>query len=717
MTDNCPYTICRGIAGTGVLSTRGAVVAERLACSPPTKANQVQSLTGSLDFPMWESCWMMPLVGGFSRGSPIFPALSLRHCSILASITFISSQDLAVKSRPNLLTHLSTGVALSSFVCKPSLSAKCPKNSTEFRQNVLFFWFTLNPLSLNLCNRLWRFLFMLLPHQLIDQDVILETDDTFQHLKHLFHGLLKDGRWDFMSNGRYPSQVFVGDTFCYFSGMTFAVVGILGHFSKMLLLFFIPQVINFVYSVPQLFHFIPCPRHRLPRYNASTDQVEMSKTKFRLSEQNVLGRVSIALLRLLHLVHLEEGVGEDAGYVECNNLTLLNLVLLWRGPMNEETLVRHLLALQLYSDMDLEVAAAAYMYTNLALRKKKKRRRWWQTQLFELKEQYGGSTLMADLKFQHVRRRYKNVTRVSPVDFGYLISLVGGKIEKKYTNPSQAISVQDRLAVTLTFLATGDSYSSLQCIGQIVLDVCQALVDKLAEYSQQLELRLASDITHPEDVSPPPPSIQTRTSQESINTDARPLQREFTLLHRTARCRKNPSGPRDLSKSLSCSFTILLVPKTLLFPSGNPRPFKTIRVRKTPSVSQNPGSGDTSTPNQPGRPEVPAPADPAATRSCYKCQLTSTNAAAGSAVSKAFNSQDPGQMSSAGSMPTKGRPRQRYNEVCSSRDFHKETKQVSRGNYKESSCLPVARLTSPSMGEQHLPGMRCPEEVDPSLPD
>ncbi|KAJ8895819.1 hypothetical protein PR048_001157 [Dryococelus australis] len=144
----------------------------------------------------------------------------------------------------------------------------------------------------------------------------------------------------------YPSQVFVGDTFCYFSGMTFAVVGILGHFSKMLLLFFIPQVINFVYSVPQLFHFIPCPRHRLPRYNASTDQVEMSKTKFRLSEQNVLGRVSIALLRLLHLVHLEEGVGEDAGYVECNNLTLLNLVLLWRGPMNEETLVRHLLALQ-----------------------------------------------------------------------------------------------------------------------------------------------------------------------------------------------------------------------------------------------------------------------------------------------------------------------------------------------------------------------------------
>jgi UDP-N-acetylglucosamine--dolichyl-phosphate N-acetylglucosaminephosphotransferase len=51
---------------------------------------------------------------------------------------------------------------------------------------------------------------------------------------------------------RYPSMVFVGDTYCYFAGMTFAVVGILGHFSKTLLLFFIPQIFNFVISLPQV---------------------------------------------------------------------------------------------------------------------------------------------------------------------------------------------------------------------------------------------------------------------------------------------------------------------------------------------------------------------------------------------------------------------------------------------------------------------------------
>lgn len=57
-------------------------------------------------------------------------------------------------------------------------------------------------------------------------------------------------------------QVFVGDTFTYFAGMSIAVAGILGHFSETLLLFLLPQVINFIYSLPQLFGFVFCPRHR-----------------------------------------------------------------------------------------------------------------------------------------------------------------------------------------------------------------------------------------------------------------------------------------------------------------------------------------------------------------------------------------------------------------------------------------------------------------------
>ncbi|KAJ8882030.1 hypothetical protein PR048_018518 [Dryococelus australis] len=91
-------------ASTNHLET---AVAERLARSHPTKANRVQSSAGSPDFRMWESCWTMPLVGGFSRGFAVFPALSFRRCSTLTSITVIGSQDLAVKSRPraSLFTH------------------------------------------------------------------------------------------------------------------------------------------------------------------------------------------------------------------------------------------------------------------------------------------------------------------------------------------------------------------------------------------------------------------------------------------------------------------------------------------------------------------------------------------------------------------------------------------------------------------------------------
>ncbi|KAL6336692.1 hypothetical protein AAG906_036006 [Vitis piasezkii] len=73
-----------------------------------------------------------------------------------------------------------------------------------------------------------------------------------------------------LSYNWYPSSVFVGDTYTYFAGMTMAVVGILGHFSETLLIFFIPQVLNFLLSLPQLSGYVKCPRHRLPRFDPQT---------------------------------------------------------------------------------------------------------------------------------------------------------------------------------------------------------------------------------------------------------------------------------------------------------------------------------------------------------------------------------------------------------------------------------------------------------------
>jgi UDP-N-acetylglucosamine--dolichyl-phosphate N-acetylglucosaminephosphotransferase len=68
----------------------------------------------------------------------------------------------------------------------------------------------------------------------------------------------------------FPSQVFVGDTFTYFAGMTIAVAGILGHFGETLLIFLLPQLFNFIYSLPQLFGLVHCPRHRLPTFDPAS---------------------------------------------------------------------------------------------------------------------------------------------------------------------------------------------------------------------------------------------------------------------------------------------------------------------------------------------------------------------------------------------------------------------------------------------------------------
>ncbi|KAJ8870166.1 hypothetical protein PR048_029179 [Dryococelus australis] len=76
----------KSTAGTyqRITALEGAAMAWRLNCLPPTKANWVQSPSGSLpDFRRWKSCRTMPLVGGFSRRSPIYPIFKFRRCPIL----------------------------------------------------------------------------------------------------------------------------------------------------------------------------------------------------------------------------------------------------------------------------------------------------------------------------------------------------------------------------------------------------------------------------------------------------------------------------------------------------------------------------------------------------------------------------------------------------------------------------------------------------------
>lgn len=150
---------------------------------------------------------------------------------------------------------------------------------------------------------------------------------------------------------RFPAKVFVGDSYCYFAGMTLAVVGILGHFSEEILLFAIPQVFNFIVSVPQLFKIVPCPRHRLPRFNPETGLREPSTFLFEYKKLGLLGRIIMKVYASLGLAMIKER-GFDGGdptldkiYVS-NNLTLINLWLCWFGPRTERDLCHQLLRFQ-----------------------------------------------------------------------------------------------------------------------------------------------------------------------------------------------------------------------------------------------------------------------------------------------------------------------------------------------------------------------------------
>ncbi|KAF8527515.1 N-acetylglucosaminephosphotransferase [Hysterangium stoloniferum] len=148
----------------------------------------------------------------------------------------------------------------------------------------------------------------------------------------------------FMYHNWYPARAFPGDTFCYFSGMAFAVVGIQGHFSKTLLLFFIPQIFNFILSCPQLFGLVPCPRHRLPRLNASTSCLMPSFTDFPHPPSGLTTLILkiFSLLRLTRLItHPKTGV-----ILSATNLTILNVILINVGDLSERTLVIIMMGIQ-----------------------------------------------------------------------------------------------------------------------------------------------------------------------------------------------------------------------------------------------------------------------------------------------------------------------------------------------------------------------------------
>jgi UDP-N-acetylglucosamine--dolichyl-phosphate N-acetylglucosaminephosphotransferase len=74
----------------------------------------------------------------------------------------------------------------------------------------------------------------------------------------------------------------------------------------------------------------------------------MSVAKAKKGEVHPLGRLILKIFQLFKLARVVEG---DEGEVEVNNLTLINLMLLWKGPTHEEALTRTLLLVQIFGTL------------------------------------------------------------------------------------------------------------------------------------------------------------------------------------------------------------------------------------------------------------------------------------------------------------------------------------------------------------------------------
>lgn len=84
----------------------------------------------------------------------------------------------------------------------------------------------------------------------------------------------------------------------------------------------------------------------LSRLNPETGLHGTSKSTFKESDLNFLGKLCLGILETFNLIDVERDVGEDNEFIEISNLTLINFVLRLAGPTNEKILTSYILVIQ-----------------------------------------------------------------------------------------------------------------------------------------------------------------------------------------------------------------------------------------------------------------------------------------------------------------------------------------------------------------------------------
>lgn len=122
--------------------------------------------------------------------------------------------------------------------------------------------------------------------------------------------------------------------------------------------------------------------------------------------------------------------------------------------------------------------------------KRRRKRRWWVRQWIQRRNNNGGSTFISRELRNENPEDFKNILRLSDTHFDFLLNKIQFNIQKLNTTMREAIPADTKLKITLRYLATGDSFKSLEyffrvpksTISKCLPEVCTEIYAALAEF-------------------------------------------------------------------------------------------------------------------------------------------------------------------------------------------------------------------------------------------
>lgn len=115
-------------------------------------------------------------------------------------------------------------------------------------------------------------------------------------------------------------------------------------------------------------------------------------------------------------------------------------------------------------------SAAAVILAAILIQKSKKRRnqkRLWVKEWIRRREiENSAQNLIRDLRNEG-DNTFKQFFRISPEQFNLFLEMIRPIVSKRDTNMRKAISVETKLAITLRYLSSGDSYRSLALLFRV----------------------------------------------------------------------------------------------------------------------------------------------------------------------------------------------------------------------------------------------------------